>query len=122
MPFNLLGIQILPNSLTKVTEMTSGVGEVAAGAARFTFSLDPATLSIREPQVEVELVREEGEFNLTWLTESESFYRVDSSENLRDWTFFRSVSGTGQTASRAVTPSTERPRKFYRIVVFGPEE
>lgn len=121
-PTDFLSIQIPPNSLTKVSAMTAGTGQVAAGGSRFTFSLDPATLAIREPQVDVALVRGEADLNLTWATESGSFYRVDSSENLRDWTFFRGVSGTGQEATRTVTPSGEEPKRFFRVVVFGPEE
>ncbi|MDP0491531.1 MAG: hypothetical protein Q7Q71_10810 [Verrucomicrobiota bacterium JB023] len=117
-PSDLFTIQTLPDSLTKVSSMTSADGQIVAGSSRVSFTIDPDTVTIREPQESITLRRNEEGYELAWLGESGKGYRIDTSSNLRDWTRSANRIGADEEITIAVTPDESGTPRFYRVVVF----
>ena len=116
-PYELFSENFLPDGLTQVTSIVASEGSISAGSSTISFSLDPNSFIVSEPQVPVEIERTETEsFTLNWFGEQGVRYRLDTSNNLRDWSRVETETGDGEDISIETSLSSEETTTFFRVV------
>ena len=117
-PAELFNVHVLPDSLTKVCEMTSATGSIVAGTSSIAFILDPKSVGATLPQVPVSISREGPGIQLAWKTDPGKTYRIEGSSDLRCWSSEGVFPGTGGIFQQALTPFGIYPKRFYRIAEY----
>jgi hypothetical protein len=115
-PAELFEVQILPDNLSQVCEMTSATGSVRSGSSVISFNLDPESVKITLPPVPVSLAKVEGGIQFTWETEIGTTYRLEGTSDLKVWSIEGIYGGTGSPQQPILNPFSTYTKRFYRVV------
>lgn len=115
-PANLFVIHQLPDGLSCLPQMTTASGAVRAGSDAVTFTLNPATVRVAQPQVPLSIARVEGGIELAWDTEDGKNYRLESTPDLKCWFEEGRFVGDGNPIIDFSNPFGRDPTRFFRVV------
>lgn len=117
--YNLLNLGQFPDKTILPSRITEMTGQVFANGTdnAFTFSIQPNTLTISDyfPPINLKIVRSPlGAVNLKFNAESDGWYQLYGSADLKVWTP-QGIHPGLVNGERTIVPPTNLPKQYFRI-------